>query len=332
MQLMEQTGKPRRIPLVVIEEHHEAFLVWRHAIRAGWIDPSCNELVHFDEHHDLCLPVLKTPLRAVHDPQHVAAFTYDELGIGCFIWPAVHAGMIDRCFWIRRTRAERRGLQTLRIEARDARELEFVVRPSKADPNLHLLRLGPDDRVFPTGRFILDIDLDYFLCNKPRPRFTIEITEAAYERYLAEPYYYLRIPSPEVTVEARDGSYYITLGDDPVPDPDLADASEIDRRIDEACEYIAAAPAAPSLIVLCRSVYSGYTPAAQVSYLMQQLLDRLSARLSIERIDFGSLLPPEATLQALLARRYLSGPMRAGDPRQSDMDVAAAAPPRSKSA
>lgn len=323
MEAMANAETPGRIPLVVVEEHHEAYLVWRHAIRAGWIRPSRNELVHFDEHHDLCIPVLRTPLTAVQDPEQVAAFTYGELGIGCFIWPAVHAGTIDRCFWVRRNRTSGKAFQTLQIEPRDERELEFIVRNSKTAANLHLLRLDPADRVFPMDPYILDIDLDYFICNKPRPRFSIEITKAAYERYLAEPYYYIRIPSPEVTVEARNGSYYISIGDDPVPDPDLADASEIDRRVEEACDYVAAAPAAPALVVVCRSVYSGYTPAAQASYLIQRLLDRLSAHVPIERVDFRALLPTDTTLQDLLARRYVPESMRSRARQQRDTEAPA---------
>ena len=92
-----------RVPLIVIEEHHEAFFVWHRAICNGWMKPAGNTLLHLDEHHDLSVPVLRTPLRALRTPEEVARFTYGELGIGSFIWPAVYTGVFEQFFWMRRS-------------------------------------------------------------------------------------------------------------------------------------------------------------------------------------------------------------------------------------
>lgn len=45
-----------KIPFYIIEEHHEAFLIWHYAIIKGLINKNRNTLLHIDEHSDMLLP------------------------------------------------------------------------------------------------------------------------------------------------------------------------------------------------------------------------------------------------------------------------------------
>jgi hypothetical protein len=83
--------------LVLLEEHHESFYLWHYAIKEGWLKPAGNSLLHFDEHSDLGLPPLRTPLHAVNTLDEIAALTYNQLGIGNFIWPELFQ---LSCLWL----------------------------------------------------------------------------------------------------------------------------------------------------------------------------------------------------------------------------------------
>ncbi len=50
------------IPLHVLEEHHEAFLLWQIAIRAGVLPARGNTLLHVDEFPDDGVPRLRRSL------------------------------------------------------------------------------------------------------------------------------------------------------------------------------------------------------------------------------------------------------------------------------
>ena len=42
----------RNIPLFIVEEHHEAFIAWNHAVQKGWLPNKENCLLHVDAHSD----------------------------------------------------------------------------------------------------------------------------------------------------------------------------------------------------------------------------------------------------------------------------------------
>src|SRR5437773_2525459 len=90
-----------RVPLVIVEEHHEAFCVWHHAIWRSWLARRGNALLHVDEHSDLRLPRLRRLPDQFSGPADVARFAYEDLGIGTFIWPAVFQRIFDRMIWLR---------------------------------------------------------------------------------------------------------------------------------------------------------------------------------------------------------------------------------------
>ena len=81
-------------PFFKIEEHHEAFLVWHDAIKRKFLPKKGNTLLHVDQHSDLAKPVLRTSINELKlEKEALLSFTYDELGIGNYIFPAVFTGI-----------------------------------------------------------------------------------------------------------------------------------------------------------------------------------------------------------------------------------------------
>jgi hypothetical protein len=282
------------IPLIVIDEHHEAFFVWRHAVAKKWMPASMNTLVHIDEHHDLSVPVIQQPLASLATEADVLDFTYGQLMIGNFIWPAVLDGTFAEMFWLKHFRRLSQRKVPLWIHPRNAKELEFVVSargPAVNARKLELNLLRPKETMLPARQYVLDIDFDYFACNTSRPPCEVEITEEAYKACLSNPYSLLGIPATcMVRVERRRNSCFLVFREPPVETAPITESS-IDERIRSVFEYLSRTPGRPHLIVCCRSVFSGYTPAECVEYIERRVLAELSALFNCKTIAFSRLLP-----------------------------------------
>ena len=73
------------VPLYIMEEHHEALIVWRDAICRGILPAKGNSLLHVDEHSDMALPSVQTPIRQAFDSdEEIRRFVFEELNIGNF--------------------------------------------------------------------------------------------------------------------------------------------------------------------------------------------------------------------------------------------------------
>ena len=92
------------IPIFIVEEHHEAFFIWRYAILQQMIPRTGNALLHVDEHSDLNLPTLSTSLKELGpDLRDTLSFIRQNFGISEFILPAVYQGLFNEIYWMRRT-------------------------------------------------------------------------------------------------------------------------------------------------------------------------------------------------------------------------------------
>src|SRR5512136_599098 len=95
------TANMAEIPLFLHEEHHEAFFIWHYAIQHDLLPAQQNVLLHVDSHADMGQPHLRT---AIHQfPQtmpEIEQFTYNELGIGTFILPALYQRIFDTLYWL----------------------------------------------------------------------------------------------------------------------------------------------------------------------------------------------------------------------------------------
>lgn len=310
--MREAENKP--IALVVVEEHHEAFYVWHYAVRNGWLGAEGNTLLHFDAHSDMALPRLRRPLSSIGDLADLADFTYRELSIGDFIWPAVYQGLFNRVLWIRyRQRLSEGGWRTLLIGAKNPDRTEFFTAasldstPYTASKDVRSVDYAPmtTQECFKTDQpAVLDIDLDYFCCNEhPRlPVQEVETTSAVYEEFHRNPYHFLHFAG-KISVIARDGRFFVVYDDFPYrhkpESPNYpADRGEIQTRITDAANFLCSHSVIPPLIVVCRSVHSGYTPREQSAFVEKTLIEHLSELYNLEVFSINDLLarfPPTRT-------------------------------------
>jgi UPF0489 domain len=279
------TGAP--VPLFVMEEHHEAFLVWKIAITQGIIPSGGLTLLHVDEHSDMSVPRLRVPFERGAAIADIAAFTYDELDIGNFIWAAVHDGVLSGIAWLRTWHPAPRSRREMFMCAANRQGTEFMTGARSAIPwdakdvSLAVYEtLSPADVFSPAGPVILDIDLDYF-SSLPYPEYEnsrVEITARAYEDFLNNPYHILRIsPGGKVGVERENGCFYLVFNDFPAQKPRTS-LEAIDRRVTEFFAFLDRNKVCPPLIDVCRSRYSGYTPKEHVDRIQYSVLAGLAER------------------------------------------------------
>ena len=304
--MTETQGNP--VPLVIVEEHHEAFYVWNYAVRKGWLTASGNTLLHADSHADLSFPRLRRPLDSIGDLADLADFTYQELNIGNFIWPTVYQGLFSRVLWLRyRHKLSEGGWRSILIGAKNQRKTEFFTASSLASTpygsvtdvrSIEYAPITTQECVKTDQPVVIDIDLDYFCCNEhPRlPVLEVETTKAEYEKFTHDPYHFLRIAGGKIAAIARDERYFLVYDDFPYrDDPELPcnpiDRGEIKERIIDFVRYLRVYSILPPLILICRSVYSGYTPREQSSFVEENLTQQLGELYRLQTFSIQDLLP-----------------------------------------
>lgn len=288
------------IPLVLFEEHHEAYLLWHIAIQRGWIERCGNTLLHVDAHSDMVLPVLRSPLPEHRDLSAVRQFTYTTLDIATFILPAVYERIFNRVVYMRSEHP---------VSALGWRHLEVALGPDEhmtlrtrtgsvfeqpeAARLLDYARITPQVPVDTDQPIILDIDLDFFCTNEnPCPAINeVETTQAVYDEMHRNPYHVLRlIPRLNVAVLQRDTRYYLKFYDMlATRDTPQEQQAVIHCRMDAFIEGLRSSSVRPVLISLCRSYYSGYTPAAWVEYIQDLALAKLAELYPLGRMRLEDL-------------------------------------------
>lgn len=266
------------IPLFVVEEHHEAFLIWQAARHEGLIAERGNALLHVDEHIDITVPRLRRPLStAVHDIQGAAAFTYEELSCSEFIIPALHLGIFEDFVWLGRDVAGiTNQLMVVHSSALQGRSFElrrFPItngRPTALEIDAldgYVVRYRAQDADDPLPNMqnvVLDIDLDYFSCEEAveKPR-RIEVAKAEFEAFHSDRYHFLRLSQGNrIKMIEAHGRYYLHLNDygDAGAAPRRVDQRTILDRIGTLVNLLRRHEVAPRLIEIARSRHSGYTP------------------------------------------------------------------------
>ena len=152
------------VPGAIVNNHNEAFYYWE---EAGLKDAT---LLHVDAHHDMSDgTIVKDPLNP-----------YLQLSITNFISAAFHYGIVSSIYWFNphstqkylqylggRNENARKKLQTKEI---DAHAFELWVRilwsQEACGSNVHNGLVISEDELDLGKKYILDIDLDAFCCDR----------------------------------------------------------------------------------------------------------------------------------------------------------------------
>jgi hypothetical protein len=286
------------IPLFRIEEHHEAFIVWHHAIRQEWLYGMGNVLLHVDEHSDWGVPRLRRSIESIGDAiSDIIDFTYSELHVSDFIWPAVYQGLFSEVSWVRHQHSRSVDPWRMMIRPVNQARTEFVtgLDVGTDERTVRLAQVSPAMTWSATGPVILDIDIDYF-CSNVYPDYDgrrLEVTRSAYEDFLSNRYHFLRLaPGSRITAIEESGRFYLRFND--FPRDQKADAArctreQIIQRMDAFCSFLERSHVVPRLVITCRSQLSGYTPVEHCDFIERTLLERLSGLYSLEMHGIGEI-------------------------------------------
>jgi len=273
----------------IIEEHNEAFYVWLAARRSGLIGNN-NLLLHFDDHSDFRYPVINADISQldITDDKKVELFVRRELTIDSFIVPAIYLGLISEFCWIRQD-----------VEKTSSRQM--YVRTYNNGGKYFMQGNGPSGSKIACVNFqyiktgtagfcncgfneempvLLDIDLDYFsCCENPyiQNEIVIEITEQEYSGFVGNPYHYLHfICARAEAVRHNDAYFYILNGvQQKYQSKREVDADLIIKRIRGFVNDLVEKKIDPSLVTICRSRHSGFTPCEQWQFIENNLLSAL---------------------------------------------------------
>jgi hypothetical protein len=276
-----------KIKLAVVEEHHEVYPVWYRAAAEGLINQEGNALLHVDQHADLDIPVLYSPMRKEGlDIEYVEDFTYNELSISNFIVPAIFAGIFDRMYWLNNeVLPESSGSDCSIFSIDGGRKILSLKKKTggdhgeSVDARRFLFRkISLYDTLDCGSRVVLDIDLDFFSCNKkPLPYNELEITRGEFLRFKDRHHFLKLDPSNKIKPVERDGGYYLVFNDlDYEINYGLKVSEEtIIRRISLFNEFLSKNKIRPSLITIARSRFSNYTPEDQWEFIETRVIDLL---------------------------------------------------------
>ena len=281
------------VKTVVVEEHHEAFIVWHWAKNQGLIPSRDNYLLHIDEHADMFPPRLRQSLKELSDDfAEVVAFTYRELTVASFIIPAVYQGLINQIYWAKQKHKGVKKKERAELVHSCNSEGKFMAREpynnvfqglmsTAKDGKLLKSYLGAEEDMPEQQEVLLDIDLDYFSAIEFPHEYQsrrIEITREEYERFIGDKYHFMRLTGPRCEAREIEGQFYyeINATDEIYPSRLKIDEDLIAARVQELIDSLKAKDIRPQLISVCRSKLSGYTPADQCEFIEELLMNGLS--------------------------------------------------------
>ena len=284
----------KEIPIYTIEEHHEVFIVWHHAIQNRIILPSGNTLFHIDEHSDMGVPQFNSSIQGLNgNMKTIKNFAYEELGIASFIVPAVYQKIFDTIFWIKQkhnkptpvhkemfVRSYNNAGKKLFL-GKMTEKLRVKVTDIENDIigfDYHFRTIAQLDKA---SDIVLDIDLDYFSCaGNPnlQKEIRVEITKSEYDQFIEDKYHRLNfVGFNKIRAEIDSGRYYYVINDfnEIYPSDSYVDKKTIKDRVKEFCKILVSRCIEPKLISICRSNYSGYTSEDQCKFIQNTLLNEI---------------------------------------------------------
>lgn len=300
------TNKP--IPTFIIEEHHEAFVVWNYAIQHGMIPPTGNTLFHVDEHSDMGTPRFNRSIHELNgDIKGIKNFALKELDIGGFIIPSIYMEIYNKVFWIKQKHRRQifRGVgMYVRSYNREGKKLisdKINIKGNIADNNgkwdgtdsiCYRYYKRTIEKIPSSTKVILDIDLDYFSCSgnpNELEEIYIEITKDEYNDYQNNLYHRLNffVLGKKIHAKETKGKYYYVINqyNEIYPCDLKVNKKEISKRIDSFTSTLKQKKIQPLIVNICRSRHSGFTPSDQWNFIEEMLLSNLNAIYNVKHIN-----------------------------------------------
>lgn len=287
----------RKIPTYIMEEHNEAFLIWKNAIRQGILPEKGNFLLHVDEHSDMQMPRFNMDIKQLSDDaESIRKFTYTELDIATFITPLIFTGVISNMSWVRQ-RHDKAISREMYVRSFNHGGKKLIggktqdikgVTVNYDNQNFMFHKQHVEDMEAVDQEVILDIDLDYFSCNSDAfdaRETVIEITYSEYEAFHANLYHNMNfLGLPKLYAVEDDGKYYYVVNQFTEQYPSTAKVSEeeIERRVSAFIAKLEELKIRPAIIDICRSRHSGYTPADQWEFIERKVLEGLESLYSLD--------------------------------------------------
>lgn len=294
----------KKIPIVLMEEHRDAYYHWHRFIDMGAISPSGNYLFHIDHHDDMESRGYDWDMTSMPQNEKEALdFTDRCLGIADFIVPAMWEGTFDTVHILKElvptniinSNIDIRLMQGSRgfIDVTDLTKAKkdqdwhagapWLI-PDKRNPaeasvtcQVKFGGLNNSDR-FPREGLVLDVDLDYFCWDNSttfgEPK-RIEITEDAYWSFLNDRDHPLRILATHILDVTRDEGKYWLYFPQTYPQDNMPDDEAILRRIQRLYYYLRYTGIRPAAIDVCRSVRSGYLPVQKADFVQNNFMQMM---------------------------------------------------------
>lgn len=293
------------IPLVIMEEHKEAYYFWHWFLEKGFISEKGNILLHVDHHPDDIAGLFAFDPDILPQPLSYSRYlSYELLGIANFIVPAVYEGLFttwaavldygDKVEYCKGYVGHRKvtAMDSSVHHVLDMGEAGLKERAHFAESKAGHLEsnLREYDRYigglgyytdWSCAKVVLDIDLDYFCWDD---RLTsaaperVEITFDAWKELLDNTYNPFRImPVVRTELEARDGKYYLKFAKDMefMAAKTKTDKTEVEKRLDAFFAWLKSQKMKPAVIDICRSRLSSYLDTDHFPWIEEEVLKRL---------------------------------------------------------
>ncbi len=281
--------------IYVFDEHNEAFFFWYKARKEASIGGPM-DLLHVDAHADMAIPSnlavsLYAPegLTESEELEYYRRFVRNHLEISDFILPAVLKGLVRNVYFVspawRNHKIERRKMNVCSFFG-EGKILKSGLRRGELS-NPQALRAFPDLRVFrfdgiplervPRNReFILDFDLDFFACrDSPTNQLSYRL-EITAEQYRARGDFLkdrtLPFSEVEFVFTEENGRAFVRISPRKREERAYLPArSEVVAAIEHVVASLAEKRIRPSVVTVCRSCFSGYTPPEYVGFIETEL-------------------------------------------------------------